>query len=294
MFLQFLKENQFPEALPSTVEHVSLYLCFLLDKSQASAASMAYSALKWIHSLLPVSFNPLDAELCKKFVEAEKRQRTAPIAKKKPASLELIQQIVETFAAEGATLKDLRIATMSVMSFAGLFRSKELLNMRVCDVSLQEDHIKIHVPSSKTDVYREGQDVFISRSSKVTCPGQLLNRYLQQANIALNDSKDYIFRNLVYLKATKQYILGTKAVSYTRFRELFKECLRQLGYNEHAYSLHSFRAGGATEIVKNFPDIKSNERLLKLHGRWKSDIAKDMYIQEDIVERLSVTKSLGL
>lgn len=122
----------------------------------------------------------------------------------------------------------------------------------------------------------------------------MLNRYLQQANITLNDSKNDILRNLVYLKATKQYSLGTKAVSYTRFRELFKECLGQLGYNELAYSLHSFRAGGATEIVKNFPDIKSKERFLKLHGRWKPDIAKDMYIQEDIVERLSVIKSVGL
>ena len=231
--------------------------------------------------------------LCQKFVDAERRRRKTPILKKQPRSLELIKKIADTFANESATLKDLRLATMSVISFAGLFRSKKLLNIRVCDVSLKDDHVKIHVASSKTDVYREGQDVFISRSNTNACPGLLLEKYLQKANVTLNSS-DYLFRNLIYLKKTKQYILGKKAVSYTRFRELFKECLTQLGYDCSVYSLHSFRAGEATEIVKNFPNIKERECLLKLHGRWKSDIAEDMYVQEDIQERLAVTKALRL
>ena len=37
-----------------------------------------------------------------------------------------------------------------------------------------------------------------------------------------------------------------------------------------------------------------SERLLKLHGRWKSDIAKNMYILEQTQNRLSVTCNLGL
>ena len=129
----------------------------------------------------------------------------------------------------------------------------------MCDVSLKDDHVKIHVASSKTDIYREGQGVFISRSNTNACPG-LLDKYLQKANVTLNNSSDYLFRNLIYLKKTKQYILGKKVVSYTRFRELFKECLTQLGYDCSVFSLHSFRVGGATEIVKNFPNIKERER----------------------------------
>lgn len=46
--------------------------------------------------------------------------------------------------------------------------------------------------------------------------------------------------------------------------------------------------------MQQFSDLKSKERLLKLHGRWKSDIAKDMYIHEYINERLSVSKCTGL
>ena len=162
--------------------------------------------------------------------------------KKQPTWLELIKKIADMFANESATLKDLRLATMSVMSFAGLFRSKKLLNIWVCNVSLKGDRVKIQVPSSKTDVYRKDLDVFISRSNTNACPALLLDKYLQKANVTLNDSSDYLFRNLIYLKKTKQYILGKKGVSCTRFRELFKKCLGQLGYDCSVYSLHSFRA----------------------------------------------------
>ena len=36
------------------------------------------------------------------------------------------------------------------------------------------------------------------------------------------------------------------------------------------------------------------ERLLNIHGRWKSDSAKDMCIEESLENRLHVTKCLGL
>ena len=56
--------------------------------------------------------------------------------------------------------------------------------------------------------------------------------------------------------------------------------------------LHSLRPGGAIAAVTNNPN--SSERLLKFHRRWKSDIAKDMYILEQTQNCLSVTCNLGL
>lgn len=52
------------------------------------------------------------------------------------------------------------------------------------------------------------------------------------------------------------------------------------------------RSGGATSAV-SYNSILS-EMVLKLHGRWKSDTAKDMYILEDIYKPLQVTSQLGL
>ena len=59
--------------------------------------------------------------------------------------------------------------------------------------------------------------------------------------------------------------------------------LEELGYDKKQFGLHSFRAGGAT-VAANDPTLP--ERLLKRHGRWSSDRAKDGHIKESIASRL--------
>ena len=211
---------------------------------------MAYSALKWIHGFLPCQHNPLDSALCRNLLEAGKRQRTHPITKKEPVSVDLVADIVRSYAHQSATLKDMRFATMCVLSFAGLFRSKEVLNIIGHTVSWFDDHILISIPQSKTVVYRMGQDVFIARSYSATCPGTILARYLEKANIQSSDN--FIFRNVVYLNSLNTYILGKTPLSYSTFRQEFKNCLKKLGRNEKIYGLHSFRAGGATHHCQEF------------------------------------------
>ena len=43
--------------------HLSLYLSFLLGKQTISAASIGHAALKWVHGILPLQQNPLDADI---------------------------------------------------------------------------------------------------------------------------------------------------------------------------------------------------------------------------------------
>ena len=135
------------------------------------------------------------------------------MVKKVPVTVDLIKAIVQHYGQEHADLKDLRLVVMCVLAFAGLFCA-------------QEDHFVVHVPQSKTDVYRKGQDVFIYKSSKETCPGILLDRYLQKASVVLCDSTDFLFRNVIYLKSESCYTLGKKEVSYGRFREMLKHVLK--------------------------------------------------------------------
>ena len=58
-------------------------------------------------------------------------------------------------------------------------------------------------------------------------------------------------------------------------------------------STEIIRSGGITAVVHNSRN-SIPERLLKIHGRWKSDSAKDMYVEESLENRLHVTKCLGL
>ena len=73
-------------------------------------------------------------------------------------------------------------------------------------------------------------------------------------------------------------------------RELLLAKLSQLGYDPKLFSLHSLRSGGASVAA----DAGVADRLLKRHGRWRSEAAKDGYVKDSVLSLLSVTKSLDL
>ena len=101
------------------------------------------------------------------------------------------------------------------------------------------------------------------------------------------------FSPLVFHRSSSSYTLTSGKISYTTCKDILKDTLSQLGYNPNDQGLHSLRSGGIASVVRN----NSNsipERLLKIHGRWKSDSAKDMYVEESLENKLQVAKYLGL
>ena len=69
-------------------------------------------------------------------------------------------------------------------------------------------------------------------------------------------------------------------MSYTRTREIFLEAVQIMGLNKADYGLHSMRAGGATAAANKGIE----DRLLKSHGRQRSENAKDGYILDNVTE----------
>ena len=53
--------------------------------------------------------------------------------------------------------------------------------------------------------------------------------------------------------------------------------LVELGFHKSSYGLHSLRSGGASAVA-NLRMLASAFVCLKLHGRWKSDRAKDGFV----------------
>ena len=163
------------------------------------------------------------------------------------------------------------------------------MDLQASNIIVHQKYLEIYVKSSKTDHYRQGNKVFISKSGGVTCPHSLLLRYFVAAGIDQN-SPAYIFRSVRSLDKSNKYVLGERKLSYTRCRELIKESLSAIGINSESFSTHSLRSGGATFIADNLAKSGSSDRLLMLHGRWKSDAAKNMYIKESIESRLQLTR----
>ena len=102
-----------------------------------------------------------------------------------------------------------------------------------------------------------------------------------------------LFRPLVFHRSSSSYTLRGGKIFYSTCRGILRDRLSQLGYNPNDYGLHSLRSGDATSAV-HYSGHSISERLLKIHGRWKSDSSKDMYVQESLENRLQVTKYLGL
>ena len=293
-FKKWCSTNHIEKAIPTTIPIAATYIHNRFISSRSPSVTVAaHAALKWLHSLIPkIIHNPFDSSICRNILESVKRSKTSPIKKKLPISPDMVHEILDLYTKPEANLAHLRTACMVVLGFTGFLRYSELSNIRVHHIERHETYIKILIPESKTDIYREENYIFIHKLYNKYCPVSILDRYLQAARTEPN-STNYHFRRLKWHKSINQQKLsGTTKPSYSTCRDMFKECLTKLGFDPASYGLHSLRAGGATAAVRNNPNI--SERMLKLHGRWKSSTAKDMYIQEGLKERLTISKQLGL
>ena len=146
-------------------------------------------------------------------------------------------------------------------------------------------YIVVNIVSGKTDVYRCWNNVVIAKTNGKACPVSWLVRYISLAELRY-DSEDFIFRFIRYIKSKNVYKLinVNRPLSYPQARELFINCLSVLGLDSSKFCLHSLRSAGTTAAATN----NISDRLIKEHGSWKTDFAKEGYIQDTISNQLSV------
>lgn len=77
-------------------------------------------------------------------------------------------------------------------------------------------------------------------------------------------------------------------MSYTRAREILLSTLESIGLDKRQFGLNSLRAGGATAAA----NAGICDRLVKKHGRWHLESAKDGYVTENLKQHLIVTKHI--
>ena len=148
--------------------------------------------------------------------------------------------------------------------------------------------MSVHIHSSKTDQYRQGDTVLVARTNSPTCPVAMMEQYYVQASLS-HSSSLLLFRGITRTKHGER-LRPTGGLSYTRMRELFVAKWKELGFDAKQFGLHSLRAGGASAAANGgVPD-----RLFKRHGRWRSEAAKDGYVKDSREALLSVSRSLEL
>ena len=183
------------------------------------------------------------------------------------------------------SLGDLRLMAACLLGFAAFLRYDELSKLRCEDLTFTPTFLQVTIRSSKTDQYRQGDTVLVARTGRPTCPVSMVEQYMAKGEIM--GKSGLLFRPLT---SDGKRLRSNGSLTYSRLRELLLSRLQELGYPADQFGVHSLRAGGATAAA----GLGVPDRLFKRHGRWKSDTAKDGYVEDPMEGRLRVTQDLGI
>lgn len=290
-FLCFKRWEQFISShghspLPACPIHVALYLNHLLENNSSfSVVSSAVYSIKWVHNLHCFP-DPTTNSFVQNLVESSKRTARRPVCKKEPVTSEILIKLCELFSNSNDLLV-VRDLAMCLLSFSGFLRFNELSNLFCSDIKMFDNYFSLFIRKSKTDQYRFGNELVISKGETAACPFAMLSRYIQLACIDLK-SDNFLFRQITRSGSCCKLIYKNKPLSYTGARHAILGRLNLV--SDCNFGLHSLRAGGATVAANN--DV--SERCLKRHGRWKCDISKDGYVADSLDKRLNISQQLGL
>ena len=112
--------------------------------------------------------------------------------------------------------------------------------------------------------------MLISKGNTLACPVSIFRHYVSLSKLVLS-SDFYIFRPIYRHNGIAKLICKNRKISYTTVRENILKRLKSVDLNLNL-GLHSLRSAAARSDV--------NERCIKRHGRWKSDLSKDGYIAD--------------
>ena len=158
-------------------------------------------------------------------------------------------------------------------------------------MQFNSDHLKLFIESSKTDIYRDGNWVFIALLGGSYYPVSILKRYLSKAGFS-SYSDRYIFSTISKHNNVNKRVLAksNRPIAYNTIRSVVLSAFAAIGEDRSLFGTHSMRAGGATAAANG----GVCDRLFRKHGRWLSDRSKDRYVQEDLKNKLFVSQNLGL
>ena len=270
---------------PVTSIQFSLYLQHLGETTKSrSAVEEAVYSISWIHQMAGVS-SPADDPFVQTVLAGLRRSLAKPAVKKEPITGGVLEHMVLACGAD-PSLADVRFLAACLLAFAAFLRYDELADLQCTDISFHNGYIEVRIRSSKTDQYRQGSSVLVSRTDKCTCPVKMLEKYMFMGGLT-QSSEGFLFRPLT--RGGKE-LRPSGCLSYTRMRELLLERLESLGYPASQFGVHSLRSGGASAAAQaGVPD-----RLFKKHGRWRSEAAKDGYVKDSDSDRLKVSGNLGI
>ena len=275
-------------SLPANPIHVTIYFSHLLDQNVSyGVISSAFYAIKWVHNINSF-IDPTENGFVKGLLDSAKRLRSQPIKRKDVVNTEMLITLCDEYI-NNTNLSDVRDLAMILIGYAGLLRFDEINHLHANDVVFEESHLVLNIRKSKTDKFRAGNKVYISKGSTSACSYSMLRRYIDLAGIDTN-SDEFLFKPVFTSKGVQKLIKKDKALSYTRTRECILSKLKSVAPDLNL-GIHSLRAGGASTVANS---DQVDDRCLMRHGRWKSHDSKNMYVEDSVAKKLRITEVMHM
>jgi integrase len=273
-------------------EDIAAYMQYLVMEKGHTMASVTAAKSAIADRLKYVTSQTYDP--CRgKVVEAMQKvllTMVEPARQKRELDWETMRRIAdrtkEAVKGEPASIP-MRDRCMILLAYFAFLRTSEVARMRREDVEITRERIenkevkvlRVYVDSScKNDIERKGHERLIAEREKEEdiCIVRAMEEWLGATAGRTKESP---------LFPTEE----GKEMSADTPRGRLKEWLRTVGVKEaNEYGFHSLRAGAATEAAR----AGVEERLIKLHGNWKSDAVR-VYMRAGVEERLQASNVLG-
>jgi hypothetical protein len=273
--------------LPIETMSAAKFLTYLRDSSYSkSSIKLALVSMKWVNSFFPgISGpnNPLKDEFLNRIVDSSLRNIESRKNQKLPFSTQMIRQMININ--ENDSLVVLRNALIPALGFSLLLRHDELSHITLAHMNICEEGIKVLIPSSKTDVFRNGKIVFLAKQSGEISIFNLLMKFIFKANLKIGENK-FLFCEMETING-EIVPDGTRKLPYKKFAEMIKNQVANIGLDPSLYGTHSNRSGGATTLASRVTPFE-----LMVSGRWADPRSLNNYVEIGDERRFEMSKSI--
>jgi integrase len=271
--------------LPVDSVSIAKYLAFMRHSGCAqSAFKLIIVALKWIHGFIPGIKKgncPLEDQFILRLRDSALRNIPKKANQKEPIKGDIIKQIILNLPVEPSVVQ-LRNVLMPAMAYSLLLRHDELCHLNCKFIIESVKGLKITIPSSKTDVFREGKTVFLAKQVGGCSVFELFKNYMELAGLVLGQNH-FLFTPIFHGQ-----LINSK-LSYSSYLSIVKAQVVSLGLNPNFYGTHSLRSGGASDLASQVTEFE-----LMLSGRWRDPRSLKSYVKVPEERRFAISDRLSL
>ena len=225
--------------LPAAPTDVALFLAHLAQKGRKSVCSAAVTSISWHHNsagfFFTFNFTSHKSNILW-------RQKT--VRRSSESNGAYNTRIIEkTCSRPCCSLDDWQFTCYCLISFFGLLRYNDVIQLRVQDFQFQQGNLVIFLNSSKTDQFRAGSNIFLSNNTNDVC---LCPVTTARAFLSLFSGAGAGPSTSVLAYTTGLDKLVPHAVMLSRLRLALKPFVKF----PSKFGLHSFRSGEPVQLQK--------------------------------------------